>query len=116
MPTLDEVLSLSREDAFEFNIETKSFPDKPQYTPSPEEFVRLFLDQVRKPGADYFAALHARHEGKSAGRAQSGHPGCTLDGEYAGRLGPHDGSRRRRHHFGRPSGFDRLSAVEGPAL
>lgn len=48
MPTLDEVLSLSTQGNFEFNIETKSFLDKPQYTPPPEEFVRLFLDQVRK--------------------------------------------------------------------
>src|SRR5579864_3032212 len=48
MPTLDEVLSLSTQGNFEYNIETKSFPDKPQYTPAPEEFVRLFLEQVRK--------------------------------------------------------------------
>ncbi len=48
MPTLDEVLRLADRGNFEFNIETKSFADKPQYTPSPEEFVRLFLEQVRK--------------------------------------------------------------------
>lgn len=48
MPTLDEVLSLSTQGSFEFNIETKSFPEKPQYTPPPEEFVRLFLEQVHK--------------------------------------------------------------------
>jgi len=48
MPTLDDVLSLSTQGHFEYNIETKSFPDKPEYTPSPEEFVRLFLEQVRK--------------------------------------------------------------------
>jgi len=48
MPTLDEVLSLSTQGNFEYNIETKSFPDKPEYTPAPEEFVRLFLEQVRK--------------------------------------------------------------------
>ena len=48
MPTLDEVLSLSTQGNFEYNIETKSFADQPQYTPSPEDFVRLFLDQVRK--------------------------------------------------------------------
>lgn len=48
MPTLDEVLSLSTQGNFEYNIETKSFADQPQYTPSPEEFVRLFLEQVRK--------------------------------------------------------------------
>ena len=48
MPTLDQVLSLSKLGQFDFNIETKSFPDKPQYTPPPDEFVRLFLAQVHK--------------------------------------------------------------------
>ncbi len=48
MPTLDEVLDLANQGNFDFNIETKSFPDKPQYTPPPEEFVRLFLDCVRR--------------------------------------------------------------------
>ncbi len=52
MPTLDEVLSLSNQGSFDYNIETKSFLDKPQYTPSPEEFVRLFLEQVRKHGLE----------------------------------------------------------------
>ena len=48
IPTLDEVLSLSKLGNFEFNIETKSFAEKPEYTPSPEEFVRLFLAEVHK--------------------------------------------------------------------
>ena len=33
--------------SFDYNIETKSFPDHPEYTPSPEEFVRLVLASVR---------------------------------------------------------------------
>ncbi len=52
MPTLDEVLDLANQGSFDFNIETKSFPDKPQYTPPPEEFVRLFLDCVRRHGLE----------------------------------------------------------------
>ncbi|MDX2154299.1 MAG: glycerophosphodiester phosphodiesterase [Bryobacteraceae bacterium] len=48
MPTLDEVLALARRGTFEFNIETKIFKDKPEYTPSPEEFTRLVVDLVRK--------------------------------------------------------------------
>jgi len=48
MPTLDQVLSFSDQGTFDYNIETKSFPDKPEYTPSPEQFVQLFLDQVHK--------------------------------------------------------------------
>ncbi len=48
LPTLDEVFSLAGRGSFDFNIETKIFPDKPQYTPPPEEFVRLVLEQIRK--------------------------------------------------------------------
>ena len=48
IPTLDEVLSLSSLGAFEYNIETKSFPDHPEYTPSPDLFAKMMLDQIRK--------------------------------------------------------------------
>ena len=47
MPTLDEVFSLADRGLFDFNIETKIFPDKPEYTPSPEEFVRMVLRKIR---------------------------------------------------------------------
>lgn len=50
IPTLDEVLALASRGSFHFNLETKSFPDKPQYTPSPDEFARLVLEVVRKRG------------------------------------------------------------------
>lgn len=48
MPTLDEVFNLAPKGKFLFNIETKIFADHPELTPSPEEFVRLVLVQVRK--------------------------------------------------------------------
>lgn len=48
VPTLDEVLQLASRGSFEFNIETKIFPEKPQFTPSPEEFARLLVDAVRR--------------------------------------------------------------------
>lgn len=48
IPTLDDVFQLAGRGAFDYNIETKSFPDKPEYTPPPEEFARLVLAQVRK--------------------------------------------------------------------
>ncbi len=48
MPTLEEVFSLAPKGTFDFNIETKSFADKPQYTPSPEVFTRMVLEQVRR--------------------------------------------------------------------
>lgn len=48
VPALDEVLSLSDRGKFQYNIETKSFPDKPQYTPTPEKFSQLLLALIRK--------------------------------------------------------------------
>jgi len=48
IPTLDEVLNLAPSGTFQFNIETKSFPDHPELTPTPEVFAHLLLDQIRK--------------------------------------------------------------------
>lgn len=48
MPTLDEVFALAPRGTFDYNIETKSFPDKPQYTPDPETFARMVLAKVRQ--------------------------------------------------------------------
>jgi glycerophosphoryl diester phosphodiesterase len=48
VPTLDEVFALARGNKIEFNIETKIFLDKPELTPSPEEFAKLVLAEVRK--------------------------------------------------------------------
>lgn len=48
IPTLDEVLSLAPRGTFQFNIETKSFPDHPELTPPPEVFSRMMLDAIRK--------------------------------------------------------------------
>ena len=48
MPTLDELLDLAQLGHFDFNIETKSFPDHPELTPDPETFVRMVLAKVRR--------------------------------------------------------------------
>jgi glycerophosphoryl diester phosphodiesterase len=48
IPTLEEVLALAVKGKFEFNIETKSFPDKPNLTPTPEEFAKLVAQAIRK--------------------------------------------------------------------
>lgn len=48
MPTLDEVFQLAPRGEFDFNIETKSFPDHPEYTPAPEVFARMVLDKIRR--------------------------------------------------------------------
>jgi glycerophosphoryl diester phosphodiesterase len=48
MPTLDDAFRLESRGSFDYNIETKSFPDKPQYTPTPEAFAKLVLDKIRE--------------------------------------------------------------------
>jgi len=48
MPTLDEVFDLAPRGKFQYNIETKIFADKPELTPSPEEFAKLVLAVIRK--------------------------------------------------------------------
>ncbi|MBL8175655.1 MAG: glycerophosphodiester phosphodiesterase [Bryobacterales bacterium] len=48
VPALDEVLRLAPRGKFEFNIETKIFRDRPQLTPSPEEFAGLLAAAIEK--------------------------------------------------------------------
>jgi glycerophosphoryl diester phosphodiesterase len=48
IPTFDEVLDLAPKGTFEFNVETKSFPDHPEYSPAPAEFSRMLIDSVRR--------------------------------------------------------------------
>jgi glycerophosphoryl diester phosphodiesterase len=50
MPSLDEVFALAARGSFEFNIETKIFPDRPELTPTPERFAELVLERIRKHG------------------------------------------------------------------
>jgi glycerophosphoryl diester phosphodiesterase len=52
IPALDDVLSLSRGNNVQFNIETKSFPDHPELTPPPDVFARMLLDVIRKHQLD----------------------------------------------------------------
>jgi len=48
VPTLEEVLGLASRGGFHFNIETKIFRDKPQYTPTPERFAQLLVEIIKK--------------------------------------------------------------------
>ena len=48
IPTLDDVFQLAARGRFDYNIETKSFPDHPEYTPAPEEFSRMALAKIRQ--------------------------------------------------------------------
>jgi glycerophosphoryl diester phosphodiesterase len=76
IPTFDEVLSLATEGApkgkfefggIQFNVETKIFPNHPEFTPSPEEFVRMINEVVVRHGLESrvilqsfdFRTLHA---------------------------------------------------------
>jgi glycerophosphoryl diester phosphodiesterase len=47
IPTLDEVFDLAPLGKFDFNIETKIFLEHPEYSPGPEEFVKLVLAKIR---------------------------------------------------------------------
>jgi glycerophosphoryl diester phosphodiesterase len=48
VPTLDQVLALSDRGPFLFNIEVKSFPDRPALAPPPERFAELVYQAVRR--------------------------------------------------------------------
>lgn len=48
MPTIDEVFALAPKGAFEFNIETKIDPKRPELTPEPAAYARLVVDAIRR--------------------------------------------------------------------
>lgn len=48
IPTFEEVLELALPTKVELNVETKIFPNHPELTPSPEEFVKLINAAVVK--------------------------------------------------------------------
>lgn len=48
IPTFDQVLDLAPQGTFDFDVETKSFPSHPELTPTPEEFVSLIDDAVKR--------------------------------------------------------------------
>jgi len=45
-------IRLAARGGFDYNIETKSFPDRPELTPPPEEFVRMVLAKIREYGLE----------------------------------------------------------------
>jgi len=49
IPTLDEVLGLPR---VQFNIELKSFPDRPELAPAPDQFALLVYQAIAKHNLD----------------------------------------------------------------
>ncbi len=52
VPTLDQVLALSGRGHFLFNIEVKSFPERPTLAPPPEQFAGLVYQAIRRHGIE----------------------------------------------------------------
>jgi len=50
--TFDEVLDLANGTTVQFNVETKSFPNHPEFTPPPAEFVALIVAAIKKHNVD----------------------------------------------------------------
>jgi glycerophosphoryl diester phosphodiesterase len=48
IPTFEEVLDLAPRGSFDFNVETKIFINHPEITPSPEVFVQMIDEAVRR--------------------------------------------------------------------
>ncbi|ADW67135.1 glycerophosphodiester phosphodiesterase family protein [Granulicella tundricola] len=48
IPTFDEVLELAPQGTFQFNVETKIYPNHPELTPAPEAFVKMIDDAVKR--------------------------------------------------------------------
>src|ERR1700761_2812729 len=48
IPTFDEVLDLAPQGTFQFNVETKIFPNRPEITPAPEVFVTMIDEAVKR--------------------------------------------------------------------
>jgi glycerophosphoryl diester phosphodiesterase len=67
IPTLEEVLGLASRGSFQFDIEIKSFPRRPELTPAPEAFANMLLEAIRTHGLETrvvvqsfdFRVLHA---------------------------------------------------------
>jgi glycerophosphoryl diester phosphodiesterase len=48
VPTLDQVLALAHRGQFLFNIEIKSYPDRPDLSPPPDHFAGLVFQAIRR--------------------------------------------------------------------
>ncbi len=50
--TFDQVLDLIADNKVQLNVETKSFPNHPELTPTPAEFVRLIVESIHRHHSD----------------------------------------------------------------
>jgi glycerophosphoryl diester phosphodiesterase len=83
IPTLDEVFALAPKGTFLFNIETKSYPDRPELTPPPEEFSRMVLALIRKHRLESRVVLQSFDFRTLAAMKQLA-PEIKLSGLYSG--------------------------------
>jgi glycerophosphoryl diester phosphodiesterase len=52
VPTFVEVLELAKDTKVELNVETKISPEQPEYTPEPEVFARMVIEEVKRFGLE----------------------------------------------------------------
>ena len=50
--TFDEVLDLAKGTTVQFNVETKSFPNHPEFAPAPADFIALIVTAIKKHNVD----------------------------------------------------------------
>ena len=48
IPTFEQVLDLAPQGSFDFNVETKIFPNHPELSPGPEQFVQMIDEAVKR--------------------------------------------------------------------
>lgn len=48
IPTFEQVLDLAPQGTFDFNVETKIFPNHPELSPGPEQFVQMIDEAVKR--------------------------------------------------------------------
>jgi glycerophosphoryl diester phosphodiesterase len=48
VPTFDELLALASTGKFGFNVEIKSYPDRPELAPEPVKYARMVVEAIRK--------------------------------------------------------------------
>lgn len=59
IPTLDEVFGLAGRGTFRFNIEVKSFPERPSLSPAPDVYAALVVDAIRRHGLEHRAEVQS---------------------------------------------------------
>lgn len=112
IPTFDEVLDLAPRGTFQFNVETKIFPNHPEFTPSPEEFVALIDKAVKSRHLESRVILQS-FDFRTLHAMKALDPKIRLSAlfgkaRYDGMMGLHDDDKTFAH-IAKVSGADILS-------